>query len=292
MTFMRTKSGIANTKFFFKADLMLYTEGKENADETHIIADALFYSHLFSALRPDMRIKIKCVGSKSAVQDYLTQIENNSLQGSLVAIDKDTSGINFSSLRSNFQIITHGYSWENDLWSNSLAKKILQSLFGGKLSIESTSWINRSLRSGQNRLKYICALDIAFRSTGNAALLPKDKFGIQPFCKSQANIPISKNEVMRFSSRFRDSGANQCVTAMQIFRKAITLPPNKVIQGHLWEFFIFRLIRTHLNSRKLPSVPSELLRLIGLAQFEQNARDCLDSETLDHYVREFERCGI
>lgn len=293
MTFMRTRSGMANLNVFHRRDLIVYVEGRVEEGGTGEPPDAKFYNGIFAALRPHLRVKIKCVGNKSAVRDYLTKIEDGGIQGSLVAVDRDTSGIDFTNVDSEFQIVTFGYSWENDFWNPRLILAVTETLSAGTIDARWESWILEAMSNGEKRLKFICALDIAGRPCGCSPLLPKNKLGVNIACNLKSAFPITRAEVSRFARRFKGSAARNCHVCRNIFWSAMKRDPSSVIQGHIWERFVCHLIchyaKTYL---RISAIEHKLLRQIGLSIFLRNAEELVTAEELGYYRSELDRCLI
>lgn len=293
MTFMRTRSGMANLNAFHRKDLILYVEGREEGARAAERPDVKFYIGLFAALRPNLRVKVKCVGNKAAVQDYLRRIEGGAIVGSRVAVDRDTSGIDFTGLDSKFQIVTFGYSWESDFWSSRLVLAVGRMISGGGLNAEWESWILKVLSNGQKRLKVLCALDVAGRPSGCQALLPKKKVGFSVSLSRKKIYPITRVEVSRICSKFKKSVAYNCPVCREVFWLAMKCKSGSVIQGHLWEHFVFRVIGSYAKLHlRLSSIENDLLRLVGFSIFEQRAGELLVDGGLKHYESELKRCLV
>jgi len=292
VTFMRTRSGLKNLALFFKKDVTLYIEGRSQGG-SGTVPDVQFYSSLLAEVRPNVSFKIKCVGNKMAVFDYLSQIEDGEISTAIVVVDRDTFGIDISDLASQYKILTYGYSWENDFWTSQTVVNIANTLSGGSMSDDWRKWLGESMSSTKRRMRYICALDISGRASGCSALLPKDRVGVSFYFNKRSKFALPASEVRRISICYRKSPASGCNVSRGVLRAAMLCGPERSIQGHLWERFSCQLLRHFAKSGlKMSKVDSELLRNIGLSIFRSDVKSFVGNDVLGHYSSELERCGL
>lgn len=123
--FTRSNAGISNSATFFKADFIVYTEGgaskkpeesSEKNDDQEVVwaIDSIFWRAIFKKFKPNIRVKIKSLGSKENVRPYAEKIAENSINNTIATFDRDYSVYKNEKIIHPRILYTHGYSWEND----------------------------------------------------------------------------------------------------------------------------------------------------------------------------------
>lgn len=283
MTFMRTKSGVSNLRLFFRADAIVYVEGKPGGSgELNVCADKVFYERLLRRIRPDTRFKVKCVGNKDAVFAYFERLVEGNDAGSFVVVDRDAYGILSDHIPHEKVVLTYGYSWESDLWTVETAELVIKALTArlGRFSERDLS----SIRLGERRLKYLCAMDFAVRVVGEPALLKKNGRACGISFRGDRFTPVSQAEIVRFSEKFRYSAARNCSVAKAVFRGALGSEAARAIQGHLWESFITSLICSvagrFVGQRRLDRC---VIRNIALEKIYDGLEQCIGEARVAYY---------
>lgn len=283
MSFTRSASGLANYRKFCKADLVIYTEGKQDATESARTPDEVFYTALFEGLVPNIRVKVKPVGNRDSAFAYVELLNKKNIPNTIVAVDRDAFGITCSIIDSPRLIYTYGYSWENDLWSAALAKSVLRQI--ALASAETEQIFEKAYANGARRLKLLSALDLASNASHAYALFPKNGRSCGIRFESTEKAPIPCSEKRRLIYKYRTSPARNCNVSAQIFATAVKKPKDQVIQGHLWECFIAHLI-TWLAKKTcgLTKPCNDLLRNLAFSHFSSNVHSCLGAEKHEYYL--------
>jgi len=167
-SFTRTASGINNSRHFYNVDIILYCEGGDgNYNINDVLADnycdnsndILFWEKVFTQFKPNIKVKIKSIGSNTVVNDMKNHILNNNISNNYVAIDRDYKHMNNYSI-SHIELITYGYSWENDVWNIDSALKIYQTLTRTQFNPVIKDEIQSLLNNFEKKLSKIVTLDI------------------------------------------------------------------------------------------------------------------------------------
>lgn len=283
MTFTRTASGVANISKFYRVDCLVYTEGASDEQTGGIRRpDEFYYKAVFRVIAPDLTVKVKCIGNQEAAFSYFKIIEKENIKNALVAVDRDTFGIDKSAVMHPKLIFTYGYSWESDLWTITSADLLIKALTAGAGSADDQ--FLASFEHGAKRLKFLSALDIAGRASGAKALLPKNKNKCGINIRASAMVPISSTEIRRLSTQYRNTNAWSCSISRKILATGLRASADKVIQGHLWENFVYQLVSTSIQRFSGVGKPEKaLLRLILLTLFGDRTSECLGAERLEYY---------
>lgn len=283
MSFTRTQSGIANYKLFFDVDLVVYIEGKAQGfcSDGEITSDELFYKSLLSMILPAKRVKIKCVGNSDSVLAHVKKlIEIEPISGFGI-IDRDSVGILYSFINiSEKLVITKGYSWENDLWSEyTILKSAGRLNIGENLGKQITLAVKRSMR----RLSLLCRLDFACRIHGSA-LFKKNGKGSGLGFTGKKYFAVSLNEIRRLIMKYKKSIACNCNTSKRILDETKTILPDIVVQGHLKNSLVCNVIASSYHSvYKNSNVAHATILNIALSLFSENQHDCLGEDTYNYY---------
>ena len=183
-SFIRTASGINNSRHFFNVDIVLYCEGGDGDYSLEDILenkycdnsnDILFWEKVFKKFKPDIKIKIKSIGANSVVNDIKNHILDNDIQHSYVARDRDYKHMNIGLYSvSNIELVTYGYSWENDVWNIESALKIYCTLTHTQLNNNIKDQIQVLLRKFERKLSKIITLDINLATYYNESAFQKN----------------------------------------------------------------------------------------------------------------------
>lgn len=286
MNFSRSRSGISNYKLFHRVDAILYTEGKPSrgAPDSEILPDVKFYQSILKTVFPNFRWKVKCVGNKSTAMHYANEIANGKIKNSLVAIDRDFCGITHSMINQNHIIMTHGYSWENDLWTKSACKNLAETI-----APESFSKISSSFDNLARRIRKIGILDASLQVAGTC-LLKKGKGsfgGLSPTFSSHQ--PLQYSEVKRILNFYRQIRCKSCELENTIIKMCKNIPFERVVQGHIWSNLVRGLVAWTYRACLKETAPSNKALLnITLAFLSEKPRQVLGGKTLNYYRRKFE----
>jgi hypothetical protein len=287
-TFSRTAAGIRNYPSFYGVDFVVFTEGKEQSDQSpEERPDAQYFTAVLTEASGGLLPKVKCIGNKEAALDYAIAISTHSIRNSIVVVDKDLEGIISSSLVTGNVIRTYGYSWENEMWSYDVIMRVSSIISASNKKVDCI--INGSFRKLEKRAKYLSILDLATRFYGVALLQKSKRLGGIRFVFP--HLPLG--EVRRMRSVFDLSPAPRCSFCRQIITKVSGLNAQEIIQGHLWENIAFRLITSALKTITDDTFPSNgVLRRIGFSVLNEDVSKAVSPFVLSYYRSELVRIGI
>lgn len=281
MTFTRTASGVANYNKFFGSDIVVFSEGKDDADEREgVVRDQDFYVALFKSINPKWIVKVKCVGNKGAALDYVAVVKEVRHCRCLVAIDKDSIGITSSYIEAPEVILTHGYSWENDLFVERLALDVLADVTRGDSRAART--FSEMFSRTMKRLRFLSALDVSCQVDGKALLKKSSRTGGVTFKRRKGTL-ISHDEISRLIKKYR-SLVGECPIVREIRSVAYRSKPQEVIQGHIWECAVRQLVSAAAeNALGIQQLPAVLFSNLMLGKFGKNPAYYLGDEVFRYY---------
>lgn len=285
MTFSRSLSGIANFGIFSGADILIYTEGKNNSSVGGIVFDEIFYTTLIGSIYPNKNVKVKCVGSKKEALEYASKLEASGSAGSVVIVDKDGDDLVSTLLAKRILVYTDGYSWENDFWTHQLAEEVLQDL---SCNNRGNAKLRLQLQLMKRRLAFVSSLDICSRVNNGSALFQKNGGGCGIGFKYANQYVVPFKEVKRLIAKYKQSGAASCSICKFILTKSTQSKPESSIQGHLWEHAVLNLINHSLSGAKNTKIPNFALKNLAMSKFKANPQAYLNASTFNYYRQEMQ----
>ncbi|MFV3127971.1 DUF4435 domain-containing protein [Niveispirillum sp. KHB5.9] len=160
--FIRTASGFGNYSLFTGAEFIIYCEGGsasllegevDGGAYNACAEDVTFWRTVIDKSAPGKTIKIKPLGSKSAVVSYAKTILNRGDKKVIFVLDRDWDDISGKWINDSRVIYTIGYSWENDVFFPGMIPMIIGSI--GHLSAFDENRINADFLIKFNRLQCI-----------------------------------------------------------------------------------------------------------------------------------------
>lgn len=286
MIFTRTPSGLRNFGRFFGASLTVYVEGRVERDESiedPSRADSKFYSALCSLYIRNKKIKIKLTGNKKNALNYHKRIIDENIPNSLVIVDRDYDGVLFHRHHAPCLILTHGYSWENDFWTDELTLKTLEIA----TALDQSAFDNEVMRRLSVRLAKLSAINAAAHCNGQSLFESKGNskgINIDP----SKYFPVTKSEFRRITRKFLTTPV--CNVMLNVYEAANKLPSKNVIQGHLWEHASLLFIsHSYAKSTATTLKNNQILANIALSTFSSSPSAFLSKETHEYYKEEFAR---
>lgn len=286
MIFTRSPSGMANFSRFAGADITLYVEGRLEAvtpveDSSRV--DTKFYNALCAVYLPDVKVKVKLTGNRKSALDYHSKIINESIPNSFVIVDRDYDGLLFSSFEKPKLILTYGYSWESDFWTERLLISTLNMSTASDARVLELASVK--LRRTLRRLAKLSALNAAAHINGES-IFPSKKSSKGVCISASSEFPISLDEYRRVSK----SLSSMCQAMVAVYRSALRLAPEKIIQGHLLEYAsLFLISYVYTNSTGAILKNNTILMNIALSLFSERPSYYISPDVDDYYRREFSR---
>lgn len=278
--FSRTAGGINSQGKFYKSELVVYIEGK-NQQSVGVVYDEHYYRTIFKYLMKGANIKIKVLGSCLDVLDVYYKVLDGGISNTLSIIDRDYDGILFSKIKDSKLMYTYGYSWENDFWTKDLCLKIISLLVPNpnEVFIE----FQKIISLAEKRLSAAHQANISFIYNGGNLFLLGKKGGDDGISISNSGKTlITKKEMSKFIKLIKNSPYRKDIIRHM---EDVKYLPCRLIQGHYWEYVITNLIsvlsKKHSISRT--SAQHSTIKNIAFTQFSSDAEACLSKEAIAHY---------
>ncbi|MEN6601860.1 MAG: hypothetical protein ABFD86_05540 [Bryobacteraceae bacterium] len=142
MSFHRTPTGLSNLRYFLKVDGVLYVEGGQSYTFEEILEgrysaespDIHFWRTVFRECGSSLNLAFRSVGSKQTLQAIGRLVARGSVEGTLVAMDRDYDHIFGRKISCTRVLYTHGYSWESDVWTPKVVSELFYSVTGSNLA--------------------------------------------------------------------------------------------------------------------------------------------------------------
>lgn len=286
MKFTRTRSGLKNFGLFFGAEITLYVEGRlltQLPIEDPTRPDTKFYNALCSKYLSGKKVKVKLTGNRKSALGYHEKIIQSSIPNSLVIVDRDYDGLLLSPLVKPKLILTYGYSWENDFWTEPLLLHTLNISTASDAS--AIALASTKLRRALRRLSKLSALNAAAHINGASIFTgKKNSKGLNVDASSM--FPISLSEYRRLANNL----PNMCQVMTEVHRAALQAAQEKIIQGHLLEYVsLFLLSYAYTTSTSSTLRNNTILVNIALSLFSENPGSYISPAADDYYRREFAR---
>jgi hypothetical protein len=124
--FQRSNSGLSNLYLFHRVDAVVFVEGGirnlslaavEEGHFNEAAYDAKFWALLFRRFLPKFRFQFRPVGSKTTLLELAGLVSHEEVRNVVVCMDRDFDHFLGRLIRHPRIFYTHGYSWENDVWS-------------------------------------------------------------------------------------------------------------------------------------------------------------------------------
>lgn len=285
MSFMRTSGGINAQRKFHRVDLTFHIEGKNIKTTPGFkvtdLCDYKYYKALLEHFLPNRKIKIQVLGCCSDVLEYNNIIVRDNLENNLAIVDRDFNGIIKSRLNDKGVIYTHGYSWENDFWSENICCHIIAMLTAG--SVESVKKFSKSINRCMRRLAILNKINICFKSHGVILFKIAKKGGKRGIALNfNSNFILSRKEFSRLILAAKTSPHKS--SASEIYNK-INCEESRLVQGHFFEHLVCGLIvsSTKAHSSVKGDIDSEAIKNLALFTFSNTPKLWLKDDVYSHY---------
>ncbi len=286
--FRRTLSGLSNQHLFFDVDLVVFLEGGESFNKEEVYAnmftaeteDVIFWKNIFKRFMIGKTIKFKSVGSKSTVKQIAFDIINGEIATVMVAMDNEFDEIQNDRIEHPNIFYTHGYSWENDIWTHNVVKSIIEEL--SAIEIENDD-IKNNFSEFLNRIK-IAVFSDAYLFKYNLSFFNREKGRM--FCVdcNPAYLPIIKSD--EIDKKIVEKGITK--------RKAVlygnknNIDALKFCFGHFLADYCCQLVQHYLKKRhELTNLSKDFIYRMGIKKhfdlyFESG-------HTYNYYLNQFKR---
>jgi hypothetical protein len=254
VSFTRSPSGIRNSALFFGVDRIVYVEGNGT--------DQNFWKNVFNVFYSgSLLFHFKSLGPRSAVLPYADGIVNGSISNVVAIVDSDYEGLRFSKFRIPNVIYSHGYSFENDLFTPKQAIKLISQLSGGTGISKYKSLLLR-LKTAANELSKLSVLDFVAQFN-DQYLLEKNGNTCRLHIKNSPIEVICNKSIAAAKQNLVARGAKLKTRPNKALRDQIVAPPKyRWVYGHLWQATFTKCVADELRKKSSVTInPDGLLNL-------------------------------
>lgn len=265
-TFRRTISGLNNQHLFHNVDFVVFLEGgktsfnKEQAYEGNYSSeteDIIFWKNLFKVFQNHKKIKFKSIGSKSTVSEIAMDIIDGQLSTVYVAMDIEFDEILNRRLKHPNIYYTHGYSWENDVWSHDTIKVVIEEL--SAIEIENNE-IEVNFNEFIKKIKIAVYAD-AYLFKSGSSFFPRKQGRM--FCVDCNPIDLPKIKELEIKNKITEKGITQR-KAMRYGNK-FCLDIKRFCFGHFLADYCCQVILLYLRKRhSLTNVSKDIIHRMGI----------------------------
>lgn len=253
--FMRTISGLNNIHVFHDVDVILYCEGgsddfnlddvidnDKHADSSN---DIYFWNMIFEKFKSGKKVKIKSVGSCGIIIGLKKHILDNNIKNTYVARDRDFTHMNIIDNKiDEIELITYGYSWENDVLNIENANKIYRQLTRTQYDQSIIEYIQNTIKKFGKKLLKIISLDINLFTYYNESAFNKKKCCAR-LIKCNGEPELIGKEFLKDFKLIKDR-----IQSKVNFSPYVNCTFDTDCQGHLLAEIYYRLI-TYMQNKKL-----------------------------------------
>lgn len=119
-----TPEGQSNRRLFLRVDHVVYVEGEEHEEGTPGSLNIIFWQHIFGVYRPDRQYRFLAKGGKATLVGLAQHLISDDVKNTILALDSDYDRAHGSLIEDDRIIYTHGYSWENDVFTEEIASEV------------------------------------------------------------------------------------------------------------------------------------------------------------------------
>ena len=280
MSVSRTSAGISNEHLFYGAEAIVYVEGGDTTSVYSPLSasvDLLFWRGLFEYFLPGRRFHFKPRGGKSTLLQIVDQLLSGTVTAVVVCLDRDLDHI--GGLRVHSAVLyTHGYSWENDVWSGEIVEEVFYTLCGvDRNQVQVREPISEALRLFARSLRWPVRADVTLGTCGRTVV---PRHGFRCVTPPDRGWPTIDRVFLRGCTRNARSDTPGVVHKLP---DHVQVDVFRDVYGHLLGFFCYRmlthLVRTHCGQ----IINKHSANALAISTFRQHMRP----EILDYYRRQF-----
>lgn len=282
-TFRRTLSGLSNQHLFYNVELVVYLEGgKTSYNKEQVYAenysseteDIIFWRNLFDRFQAGKKVKFKSVGSKSTIKEIAIDIISGNIQTVFVAMDNEFDEILNQRINHSNVYYTHGYSWENDVWSYETVQSVIEELSAIKI-------VNNDIED--NYKEFLSKISLAVYAD---AYLFKDNLSYFPrkngymFCVDCNPIDLPYIHAGKIESKIIEKGITK--RKALLYGRKNNINPQKFCFGHFLADYCCQLIIHYLKKRhSLTNISKDIIYRMGIKKYFDEF--FLNGHTFEYY---------
>lgn len=285
ISFTRSAGGLTAQNHFYDSEYVVYIEGKDKESQG-MTYDEKYYKSMLEYFLPRKKTTIKVVGSCNDVLAVYKIVLESNIPNTICFIDRDYSGVKFNYISDYRLIRTYGYSWENDFWSITLCNYVISCLTTNNNS--ASEELELKYNHGMRRLAFLHRINVSCSIFGLNAFHIGTKGGINGITYDpNSNFLVNKGEMKRIIFPLKNHPETSKILAIY---KKINIPPERLIQGHYFEYIMLRTLRdvAKKHSPGNTTAPENTIKNISFAQFMNNPSCYLSEGTIKYYKLQLE----
>lgn len=288
----RTPNGLFAEATVREVSYIFHIEGKGESSDVTKLPDYIYYDAIISEFFGGA-YEIKVEGGKSNLTSMIDSLSPamGDDTSHVVFMDRDHDEIISGSLiNKNFVFYTLGYSFENDLWTSSILRKILSSFCAKQTTVDI---FVRNWKELEKKISFIHKFNLLSKVNGRQIFTFKGLCGVN-FSYSGGLFIIDPNCVMRFKALwdgFDVRSTQETKKTNLILKRKFYAHPGYLIQGHAYESYMLEAIhqfygQCQLFEQKAKSFP--MYKHMAFTHFRDSPRSYLSDSAINHYEHIFE----
>lgn len=283
--FTRTARGSSAEADIRGVSFVLHIEGKYESDNIENVRDYIFYKNLIQSLGYSADIRIE--GDCNSLMKESLRIGGDNSTGHIFLFDRDHNEVlGTNKINSRLDFYTHGYSWENDFWTTSLIKNVVDVFCSNQNAINS---LLINFKEIENTAKAFHEINILSRVHGRKIF---DMGGScnMPMVFNQGKCSFVQSCLERLNNIWEGFNLHDeqgTITAKSFLSNEYYSHPGYLIQGHSYEHLTLEFIAKHSTTLKVVSsnnvCDKDMLRSIATRAFIRSPLTVLHPSTIEHY---------
>lgn len=288
----RTESGLMAEAVVRNVDIIFHIEGKGEVDDETKLPDYIFYKSLIDA-HVNKSYVIKVEGGKTNVINLIEEIDRlPTSSGHIFFMDRDHDellGLNIPKITTSkpkYFFYTHGYSFENDMWTTKMIIDILSRLLHAGLNLNG---FIHNWKVLERKIAKIHKANMVSRYNGLNLFKLSGLCGIKFSINNHGALELDGSDVSRISTKLKGFGIKRSQKTSLILLKgksAFFNHPGFLIQGHAYESYIFSAINAFCKQNqfiKTEEKPFSMYKNMALFNIQHDASHFLSTKTLTYY---------
>lgn len=266
--FHRTDRGLSNLHIFYAVDAVAYVEGGQtHYTEAQISSgagtehglDIKFWNGLFAIFKPQKKVKFLAIGGKPYLQKLAAQVIGSRIANVYVCMDRDLDTFLESLITHPSVFYTHGYSWENDVWTPDVIEDVYYAITPVIPEGTIRNNIQNSLRKLHQQIAPIIKSEILVRIHGMDSIIGNGTGGIV-----ETDLTVNRVRIRQILASAK-AKRNRTIVAPSLFNFSVEYD----CRGHIIAYIGQTMIRNlhWASQRSQPQATSVVLDSIAIDKF-------------------------
>lgn len=272
-SFRRTNVGLSNQHLFHNVDLVVFLEGGTTSFSkteayaggfTDNTADIIFWQNIFSRFKTKTKIKFRSIGSKNTIKEIAVDIIDGKITSVIVAMDNEFDDILKKRLNHPAVVYSYGYSWENDIWCETVINEVIKELAAVRID---EGALNKNFKSFVKSIKIGVFADAYLFSKG-LSFFPRQNGILSMIDCTPSDLPSVKKTSLGALLASKSLNRN----TLYSFGKRLGICPKRYCFGHLLADYCCQLIHHYLKNHLGLNPPCKtIIYRMGINKFFQYA---------------------